>query len=290
MPCRIITYRVRNWLDIGAHDPDGATAASVKGTRLALIRAMATKPERKPSKILSIDIGGSKVKFLASGETEPRKAPSGRDFTPARMVEEVRRATKDWRYTAVSVGYPGVVGDNGPISEPGNLGSGWVGFDFAAAFECPVRIANDAAMQALGSYEGGRMLFLGFGTGLGSVLIVEHTIIPLELGELAYKADHTLSSRLGRQALEDIGKKKWRKRVLEIVPSLQRAFLADYVVMGGGNTKHIREPLPPNVRLGHNLTAFRGGYRLWGIDDVPTLKVNGEERPRPQTSGEWRLL
>jgi len=254
---------------------------------------MATRQEKKPANILSIDIGGSKVKFLATGETEPRKLASGKDLTPAQMVEEVRRAARGWKYSAVSIGYPGVVGDNGPISEPGNLGSGWVGFDFAAAFECPVRIANDAAMQALGSYEGGRMLFLGFGTGLGSVLIVEHTIIPLELGELAYKAEHTLSSRLGRAALEDIGKKKWRKRVLEIVPSLQRAFLADYVVLGGGNSKHIPKnggSLPANVRLGHNLTAFRGGYRLWGIDDVPTLKVNGEQRPRSEPSGDWRLL
>lgn len=255
---------------------------------------MATRQDKKPANILSIDIGGSKVKFLATGETEPRKIASGKDLTPAQMVEEVRRASRGWKYSAVSIGYPGVVGDTGPISEPGNLGSGWVGFDFAAAFECPVRIANDAAMQALGSYEGGRMLFLGFGTGLGSVLIVEHTIIPLELGELAYKADHTLSSRLGRAALEDIGKKKWRKRVLDIVPSLQRAFLADYVVLGGGNSKHIPNgsSLPANVRLGHNLTAFRGGYRLWGIDDVPTLKVNGEEhrRPEPAPAGEWRLL
>jgi polyphosphate glucokinase len=260
------------------------------GTGLALTGAMATRQERKPSKILSIDIGGTKVKFLASGETEPRKVPSGKELSPSHLVDAVRKVCREWKYNAVSIGIPGPVGPTGPISEPGNLGPGWVGFDYAAAFECPVRIVNDAAMQALGSYDGGRMLFLGLGTGLGSVLIVDHTVVPLELGELAYKPGHTLSSRLGREALEDQGKKKWRKRVLEIVPSLQRAFLADYVVLGGGNSKHIREPLPPNVRLGHNLTAFRGGYRLWGIDDVPTLKVNGEERPRPEASGEWRLL
>src|SRR4051812_45419055 len=251
---------------------------------------MATKEARKPSKILSIDIGGTKVKYLVTGETEPRKIRSGQDLSPAQMVQKVRATTRDWRYTAVSIGIPGPVGPNGPLSEPGNLGSGWVGFDFAAAFECPVRIANDAAMQALGSYDGGRMLFLGLGTGLGSVLIVHHTIIPLELGELAYKPGHTLSSRLGRAALDEKGKKKWRERVIKMVPSLQRAFLADYVVLGGGNSKHIREPLPPNVRLGHNLTAFRGGYRLWGIDDVPTLRVNGEERPRAEVSTDWRLL
>src|SRR5215210_3695877 len=193
---------------------------------------MATKQAQKPARILAVDIGGSKVKLLATGETEPRKIPSGRDLAPAQMVDEVRRASRGWSFNAVSIGYPGPVGDNGPLSEPGNLGSGWVGFDFASAFGCPVRIVNDAAMQALGSYDGGRMLFLGLGTGLGSVLIVHHTIIPLELGELAYKPGHTLSSRLGRAALDDKGKKKWRARVIGMVPSLQRAFLADYVVLG----------------------------------------------------------
>jgi polyphosphate glucokinase len=251
---------------------------------------MAARQEKKPSKILSIDIGGSKVKFLASGETEPRKVPSGKELSPSRMVEEVRRACRGWKYNAVSIGIPGPVGPNGPVSEPGNLGPGWVGFDYAAAFECPVRIVNDAAMQALGSYDGGRMLFLGLGTGLGSVLIVDHTVVPLELGELAYKPGHTFASRLGRAALDDKGKKKWRQRVLEIVPSLQRAFLADYVVLGGGNAKYVREPLPPNVRLGHNLTAFRGGSRLWGIEDMPTHDVNGQDIPHRQPNGDWRLL
>jgi len=256
---------------------------------------MATQEARKPAPILSIDIGGSRVKFLLTGETEPRRMRSGPELTPAEMVKEVRRATKDWRYKAISMGYPGSVGPDGPRSEPGNLGKGWVGFDYAAAFDCPVRVANDAAMQALGSYDGGRMLFLGLGTGVGSVLIVDHTVVPLELGELAYKRDHTLSSRLGRAALDEIGKKRWRNRVLDMLPSLQRAFLADYVVLGGGNSKHLLKnpgsPLPPNVRLGHNLTAFRGGYRLWGIDDVPTLKVNGHDRPpRQEPTGEWRVL
>jgi polyphosphate glucokinase len=251
---------------------------------------MATKEPRKPTKILSIDIGGTKVKYLTTGETEPRKLPSGKDLSPAKMVERVRETTKDWRYSAVSIGIPGRVGANGPASEPGNLGPGWVGFDFAAAFECPVRIVNDAAMQALGSYDGGRMLFLGLGTGVGSVLIIDHTVVPLELGELLYKPGHTVSSRLGREALEDKGKKRWRERVLEVVPPLQRAFLADYVVLGGGNSKFMREPLPPNVRLGHNLTAFRGGYRLWGIEDMPTHRVNSKEQPGPTPMAEWRLV
>jgi polyphosphate glucokinase len=268
------------------------TAHAAAARALRLQRAMASKGNGdKPTRILSIDIGGSKVKCLLTGEHEPRRAASGPELTPAKMADSVRKLTKGWRYNAVSIGYPGTVGPDGPRSEPGNLGKGWVGFDYAAAFDCPVRIANDAAMQALGSYDGGRMLFLGLGTGVGSVLIVDHTVVPLELGELAYKKDHTLSSRLGRAAVDDIGKKKWRNRVLTMVPSLQRAFLADYVVLGGGNSKHLREPLPPNVRLGHNLTAFRGGYRLWGIDDVPTLKVNGHQAPpRPEPSGEWRLL
>lgn len=244
---------------------------------------------RAPANILSIDIGGSKVKLLASGEAVPRKFASGPGLSPAAMVKEVRRTARDWKYAAVAMGYPGRVGPNGPLSEPGNLGKGWVGFDFAAAFECPVRITNDAAMQALGAYEGGRMLFLGFGTGLGSVLIADHTLVPLELGELCYKDAKTLSSRLGKQAVKDVGKKKWRKRVLAMLPSLQRAFLADYVVLGGGNAAHLGEPLPPNVRLGNNLTAFRGGFRLWGIDDVPTLGRNGDGA-RFQGRTEWRLV
>ena len=253
-------------------------------------RTAAPDAKQRPSKILAVDIGGSKVKFLATGEHEPRRIPSGTELSPSLMVQEVRRAARDWKFSAVSIGYPGQVGGQGPISEPGNLGHGWVGFDFAAAFECPVRIVNDAAMQALGSYDGGRMLFIGLGTGVGSVLIVDHTIIPLELGELAYKPGHTLSTRLGRAALDEKGKKKWRNRVLEMVPTLQRAFLADYVVIGGGNSKHIREPLPPNVRLGHNLTAFRGGYRLWGIDDVPTFGVNGQDFKPLAAFSDWRLL
>src|SRR5688572_2456539 len=244
----------------------------------------------QPKKILAVDIGGSKIKFLASGESEPRKIESGDGLSPAEMVERVRKATRDWRYSAVSIGYPGLVGSHGPLAEPGNLGPGWVGFDFAAAFECPVRITNDAAMQALGSYDGGRMLFLGLGTGVGSVLIVDHSLLQLELGELGYKRGKSLSRRIGRSALDKVGKSRWRRRVLELVPSLQRAFLADYVVLGGGNSKLIGEPLPPNVRLGHNLTAFRGGYRLWGIEDVQTHHVDGGKSGTVATTGAWRLL
>lgn len=244
-------------------------------------------------KILSIDVGGSKVKLLASGETEPRKIPSGAKLTPAKMVEQVRKCTKDWRYDAVSIGVPALVGPGGLLAEPGNLGHGWCGFNYAAAFDCPVRIANDAAMQALGSYDGGRMLFLGFGTGLGSALIAEHVIVPLELGDLPF-LDSTFSGMLGRKALDKEGKKSWRKLVIDTIPALQKAFLADYVVVGGGNAKHLPKDLPPGVRVGNNLTAFRGGFRLWGIDDVQTLTEEGTRQakkpPARSANGEWRVL
>lgn len=245
-------------------------------------------PDEAPS-VLAVDIGGSKIKFLASGQTEARAIRSGKDMTPAKMIREIRKLAKGWKYTVVSLGYPGLVSASGPVAEPGNLGSGWVGFDYSAAFGCPVRIVNDAAMQALGSYDGGRMLFLGFGTGVGSVLIVNHTVVPLELGELMW-GEKTFSAQFGRKALERIGEKRWRERVLETLPPLQRAFVADYVVIGGGNSKHLLEPLPPNVRLGHNLTAFRGGYRLWGIDEMPTPDTSDPQNSRPDSVGRWRLL
>jgi polyphosphate glucokinase len=261
---------------------------ALAGTPFAERPAVARKANG-PSRILAVDIGGSKVKFLASGETRPRRMPSGPQLEPAQMVERVRSMARDWKYDAVSIGYCGLVGGSGPLAEPENLGSGWVGFDFAAAFGCPVRIVNDAAMQALGSYDGGRMLFLGLGTGVGSVLIIDNILVPLELGELRHKGVRSYSRRLGRKALKRVGKKAWRRRVLDVLPALQRAFLADYVVLGGGNAKLLYEPLPPGVRLGHNLTAFRGGFRLWGIEDAPT-HVNGHEVHRAAMQGGWRLL
>jgi polyphosphate glucokinase len=241
----------------------------------------------KAKQILAIDVGGSKVKMLASGETEPRKAKSGPKFTPEDLVDEVKDLTKGWRWDAVSIGLPARVGPNGPVAEPGNLGPGWVGFDYAAAFACPVRIANDAAMQALGSYEGGRMLFLGLGTGVGSALIVDHVLVTLELGDLQLE-EGSVSEILGRRAFQKEGKKVWRKAVFELVPPLQKAFLADYVMLGGGNAKHIGNDLPPGVRLGNNLTAFRGGYRLWGIEEATAIKPNG--KPRQAAGAAWRLL
>ena len=247
-----------------------------------------------PRRILAVDIGGTKVKMLATGETEPRKFRSGPKLTPGKMVEKVKKHAKGWDYEAISVGLPALVGPAGVLAEPGNLGPGWVGFDYAAAFDCPVRMTNDASMQALGSYDGGRMLFLGFGTGLGSALIADHIIISLELGDLHFE-DATYSQLLGRASLDRLGKKAWRKLALKAIPPLQKAFLADYVVVGGGNAKHLVKKLPANARLGNNLTAFRGGFRLWGIDDVQTLveQQGGHPKPAAPRSGngrDWRLL
>jgi len=243
-----------------------------------------------PKKVLVVDIGGTKIKILATGQTEPRKTPSGKRMTPSKMVEAVMSLATEWEYEAVSIGFPGLVGNHGPRSEPGNLGSGWVGFDYAAAFGKPVRISNDAAMQALGSYEGGRMLFLGLGTGLGSALIAQNAIITLELGQLLLGDGTTLGEMLGRRGLQRLGKKAWRELIGRAVPSLMGSFVADYVVLGGGNSKEIKV-LPPGTRLGHNLTAFRGGFRLWHLDDVPTLGEEGDAPPNhTETPTEWRMI
>ena len=260
-------------------------AKTQKRARPSKTRSSAEKP---PEKILAVDIGGTKVKILLTGETEARKARSGKKMTPAKMVETVQELAKGWNYEAVSIGYPGLVGTHGPRSEAMNLGPGWVGFNFAAAFERPVRIINDAAMQALGSYEGGRMLFLGFGTGLGSTLISDHVIIPLELGQLLYDGKQTLGEVLGRKGLQRIGKAAWREVVSEVVAALTAAFSADYIVLGGGNARVLKEQ-PVGARLGHNLTAFRGGFRLWSLDDVQTL-ASDTHSPESPPAGAWRVI
>jgi polyphosphate glucokinase len=240
-------------------------------------------------KILVIDIGGTNVKLLVSGESEPRKFPSGKGLTPNSMVATVEELTHDWRYDGVSIGFPGLTGRTGPACEPGNLGKGWVGFDFAAAFDRPVKIVNDAAMQALGSYEGGRMLFLGLGTGVGSALIVDQTIISFELGELPWRRDReTLGRALSARGLDRVGSRAWRKMVHAAASRLMKAFLVDYVVIGGGNAKKLKEPLPHGLRLGHNQTAFRGGFRLWSVDDVPPLSSDLQHEPRQPV--DWRML
>jgi len=244
-----------------------------------------------PREILAVDIGGSKIKILATGQTEPRKAASGNKLTPMKMVQVVQELAKDWDYKAVSIGYPGLVGDNGPRSEPGNLGSGWVGFNFAAALALPVRIVNDAAMQALGSYEGGRMLFLGLGTGLGSSLIAENVIVPLELGQLKYDGKDSFVDRVGKAGLRRQGKKAWRRAVTEIASILAGVLLADDVVLGGGNAKQLGA-LPHGMRVGDNLTAFRGGFRLWRLEDIRTHSVEGEHHAANLTArtDKWRVI
>ena len=245
----------------------------------------------KVTRILSIDVGGTKVKMLATGQTEPRKAPSGKDFTPGKLVAEVKRLARGWDYEAVSIGVPSLVGPSGPKSEPGNLGGGWVGFDYAAAFGLPVKIVNDAAMQALGSYEGGRMLFVGLGTGVGAALIADSSIVPLELGHLPWNRHRAeLFEVLGREGLRKTGVRAWRQVVETTVIRLMHAFIADYVVIGGGNAKRLKT-LPNGVRLGHNLTAFRGGFRLWGVEDVPVLTTEAPpQAPVPKGALDWRML
>ena len=212
--------------------------------------------------ILVIDVGGTHVKVLATGHPEERKIPSGSKMTARKMVQDVKRLTKDWEYGCVSIGYPGPVIHGHPVQEPHNLAAGWVGFDFAKAFGCPVKVINDAAMQALGSYEGGRMLFLGFGAGLGSAMIVDGTLEPMELAHLPYKHGKTYEDYVGVRGLKRLGKKKWRRHVDDVVKLLQDGLEAEYVVLGGGNAKNIKE-LPPHARLGDNKNAFLGGLRLW---------------------------
>jgi polyphosphate glucokinase len=213
-------------------------------------------------KILAIDVGGTHVKVLATGRRKPLEIPSGPKMTAKQMVRDVRQATVGWRYSVVSIGYPGPVLHGKPVSEPANLGGGWVGFDFEKAFGHPVRLINDAAMQALGSYRGGRMLFLGLGTGLGSALIVDGVLEPMELAHLPFKKGKTYEDLVGDAALQRFGKKKWRRYVTDVVTRLQAALEADDVVVGGGNAKLLRS-LPKGVRLGSNSNAFIGGYRLW---------------------------
>jgi polyphosphate glucokinase len=218
-------------------------------------------------KILVIDIGGSHIKLLATGRRVPVKVPSGPTLTPARMVEEVLEATEGWSYDAVSIGYPGPVARNKPAKEPVNLGDGWVRFNYQRAFGKPVRIINDAAMQALGSYAGRTMLFLGLGTGLGNTLVINGTVVPMEMGHLPFANGKTYEDTIGEAGLKKWGKRKWRRNVKTIVELLASATNADYVVLGGGNVRFMEE-LPPNTRRGSNANAFRGGFRLW--DDEKT--------------------
>jgi polyphosphate glucokinase len=232
-------------------------------------------------RILVIDVGVTNIKILASGHRRPIKIPSGPTMTPKKMVRLVRRAAADWEYDVISIGYPGPVVDGKPVSEPRHLGGGWVGFDFRRAFGCPVKVINDAAMQALGSYKGGRMLFLGLGTGLGSALIVNGVLEPMELGHLPYKNGRTYEEYVGASGLKRAGKKKWRRHVLDVIARLQAALQVNDVVIGGGNAKRLRS-LPRGGRLGTNAHAFAGGFSLWKKRSQSSRTTGGSRsRSRP---------
>ena len=211
--------------------------------------------------VLTIDIGGTNVKLLATGQAEPRRFASGSEMTPDRMVAGVKDIASDWNYEAISIGYPGVVEKNRIITEPHNLAQGWVDFDFEAAFGRPVRLLNDAAMQALGSYNGGEMLFLGLGTGLGTALVVQGVVVPMEIGHLQYRKG-TFENYVGVRGYERMGKRKWRKHVERVVAIFIASFHPDDVVLGGGNVKKL-ETLPEGCRAGDNANAFIGGFRRW---------------------------
>lgn len=237
-------------------------------------------------KVLVIDIGGTHVKVASTDNPVPIKVVSGPDMTAKQMVADVLAATKGWEYDCISIGYPGPVAHDRPLAEPHNLGPGWVGFPFAKSFPKPIRFINDAAMQALGGYNGGHMLFLGTGTGLGSAMIADGVIIPLELAHLPYKRGRTYEDYLGLAGLERRGKSRWRKSVLDVIARLSAALLSDYVLLGGGNAKLMKKKLPPNVTLGANSNAILGGLRLWDpaatVPDRPTPQPL--DRPAPQPS------
>ena len=234
-------------------------------------------------KVLVIDIGGNSVKMLVTGEIEPRKFPSGPTLTPRQMVSSIMKLTEDWDYSAVSIGYPGRVRDNRPYSEPVNLGHGWTKFDFSKAFGVPVKVMNDAAMQALGSYRGGKMLFLGLGTGLGTALIMDGSIMPMEIQHLPFKQG-TYEDYLGLRGLKRLGIKKWRYLFSQVVTRFISALELDDVVIGGGNVSKL-DKMPPGCRAGDNDLAFRGGFLLWEkkttkSEAVLTAKTRGTQRKK----------
>jgi predicted NBD/HSP70 family sugar kinase len=215
---------------------------------------------------LVIDIGGSNIKILAKGQPERIKIPSGSDFSPETMIPLIKEAASDWTYDRITIGFPGVVKNNQIHSEPVNLGKGWESYDFAKEFNCPVKIINDAAMQALGSYEGKKLLFLGFGTGLGTAMVVGKTIFPIEGGHLPYKKS-TFETYVGKEYLTTSGSKRWEKNVLKTIEIFANAFQPEDIVLGGGNSKLITA-VPEGCRLGTNQNAFIGGFRLWEDDYI----------------------
>ena len=225
--------------------------------------------------VLVIDIGGTHVKFLATGQNTHRQFDSGPTLTPAEMGSQVQKLSSDWKYDAVSIGYPGPVLHGRIVSEPHNLGTGWVGFNFEAAFKRPVKVVNDAAMQALGGYKGGKLLFLGLGTGLGSTMIVDGVVEPMELGHLPYKKG-TFEDYVGIRGLEKHGKKKWQRHVVDVVNRLIAALEPDEVILGGGNAKKL-DALPPGTQAGDNDNAFQGGFRLWEGPRSQTINTQREK-------------
>jgi polyphosphate glucokinase len=229
-------------------------------------------------KVLAVDVGGTTVKVLATGQKEPRKFPSGPKMTPQQMVSGVKKLASDWKYDVVSIGYPGLVLKGRPAAEPHNLGRAWVGFSFKSAFRCPVKIINDAAMQALGSYNGGLMLFLGLGTGLGSALVAQGIVVPTELAHLSFK-NGTYEDYVGLRGLKRFGQKKWERYVAFGVARLIDALHPDDVVLGGGNTLRLKH-LPPGCRRGDNAKAFLGGFRLWEDSYTPGRSKQDRERAR----------
>jgi polyphosphate glucokinase len=230
--------------------------------------------------VLVIDVGGTHVKILATGQSDKREFASGPKMTAEQMVSGVRRLADGWSYDVVSIGYPGPVLHNRPVADPKNLGHGWMGFDFKKAFARPVKVVNDAAMQALGSYRKGRMLFLGLGTGLGSTMIVDGIIEPMELAHLPYKKA-TYEDYVGERGLERRGKKKWRKHVFDVVERLVAALEPEDVVLGGGNARLLKE-LPPKCRLGDNSNAFRGGFKMW--EDSAPARPKPVVAPKPRAT------
>ena len=229
---------------------------------------------QKVSRVLVIDVGGTHVKVMATGQSEERRIPSSSKMTAAKIVRDVKRLAKGWQYDCVSIGYPGPVIHGHPVHEPYNLGGGWVGFNFGKAFDRPTKVINDAAMQALGSYQGGRMLFLGLGAGLGTAMIVDGILEPMELAHLPYKDAKTYEDCVGVRGLKRLGKKNWRRHVADVVEILKKALEAEYVVLGGGNARHIKD-LPPGTRMGDNRNAFVGGSRLW---EKKTQPFDGNEK------------
>jgi polyphosphate glucokinase len=228
-------------------------------------------------KVLVIDVGGTNIKVASTDVRVPVKIPSGPTMTAEQMVQDVLGATEGWAYDCISIGYPGPVAHDHPIAEPHNLAAGWIDFPYRKAFGKPIRFINDAAMQALGGYKGGRMLFLGTGTGLGSAMIFDGIVIPLELAHLPYKKGRTYEEYAGLAGLERLGKKRWRESVLDIIKRLQTALICDSVLLGGGNAKLMKD-LPNHVILGANSNAIDGGLKLWEDTTTPTPPINSTKK------------